>query len=86
MFSNKLPLYIVELNTPLFSKQLSMMLGADYDEEWIKAEGLLKERYINQVKLAYAYSKQKLTVQTEASFYNVEDGENFSELGASKGS
>ena len=184
VFSNKLPLYIVELNTPIFSKQLSMMLGVEgdflmtkqkntdrswdvfnndiylqftyslpkwkltagnrvmfyhyklmdaettqkhsdtrnntnacvifvpdnrnqiqlgyyrkyynpsylvlfmdantlYDEEWMKAEGLLKERYINQVKLAYTYSKQKLTVQTEASFYNVEDGENFSELGAS---
>ena len=47
------------------------------------AEGLLEEWTINQVKLAYAYSKQKLTVQTEASYYNVEDGENFAELGAS---
>jgi len=35
------------------------------------------------VKLAYAYSKQKLTVQTEASYYAVEDGENITELGAS---
>ena len=184
VLSNKLPLYIVELNTPLFSKRLSMMLGAegDYlmtkqkgtdrswdvfnndiylqftysltkwrltagnrvmfyhynlmegginqkhsdtrnntnacviympdncnqiqlgyyrkyynpsylvlftkantliDEEWARAKGLLKEWDINQVKLAYAYSKQKLTVQTEASYYNVEDGENFAELGAS---
>ena len=183
-FSNKLPLYIVELNTPLFSKQLSMMLGVEgdflmtkqkgtdrswnvfnndiylqftyslpkwkftvgnrvmfyhynlmeggisqkhsdtrnntnacvvfvpdnrnqiqlgyyrkyynpsylvlfmdantlFDEEWMKAEGLLEEWDINQVKLAYAYSKQKLTVQTEASYYNVEGGENFAELGAS---
>ena len=30
-FSNKLPLYIVELNTPLFSERLSMMLGAEGD-------------------------------------------------------
>ena len=184
IFSNKLPLYNVELNTPLFSERLSMMLGVegDYlmtkeketemswnvfnndiylqltyvlpkwkftvgnrvmfynykvmdsdvtqkhsdtrnntnacivyvpdnrnqiqlgyyrkyynpsylllfmdaktllDEEWMRAKGLLDEWDINQVKLAYAYSKQKLTVQTVASFYNVEDGENFTELGAS---
>ena len=31
----------------------------------------------------YAYSRQKLTVQTDASYYAVEDGENFTELGAS---
>ena len=184
VFSNKLPLYIVELNTPLFSKQLSMMLGVEgdflmtkqkgtemswdifnndvylqfiyslpkwkmtvgnrvmfyhynlmegeisqkhsdtrnntnacvifvpdnrnqiqlgyyrkyynpsylllftnantlIDEVWARSKGLLEERDINQVKLAYAYSKQKLTVQTEASYYAIEDGENFAELGAS---
>ena len=33
------------------------------------SKGLLEEWDINQVKLAYAYSKQKLTVQTEASYY-----------------
>ena len=53
------------------------------DEEWVRTKGLLQEWTINQAKLAYAYSKQKLTVQTEASYYNVEDGENFAELGAS---
>ena len=53
------------------------------DEEWARAEGLLEEWTINQVKLAYAYSKQKLTVQTEVSYYAVEDGENFAELGVS---
>lgn len=53
------------------------------DEEWARAKGLLQEWTINQVKLAYAYSKQQLTVQTEASYYAVEDGENFAELGAS---
>jgi len=184
VFSNKMPLYIVELNTPLFSKQLSMMLGVEgdflmtkqkgtemswdifnndvylqftyslpkwkmtvgnrvmfyhynlmegeisqkhsdtrnntnacvifvpdnrnqiqlgyyrkyynpsylllftnantlIDEVWARSKGLLEERDINQVKLAYAYSKQKLTVQTEASYYAIEDGENFAELGAS---
>ena len=184
VLSNKLPLYIVELNTPLFSKRLSMMLGVEgdflmtkqkdterswdvfnndiylqftyslpkwkmtvgnrvmfynyklrddgisqkhsntrdnanacviyvpddrnqiqlgyyrkyynpsylvlfmdaktlIDEEWARTKGLLQEWTINQVKLAYAYSKQKLTVQTEASYYNVVDGDNFAELGAS---
>ena len=183
-FSNKLPLYIVELNTPLLTQRLSMMLGAEgdflmtrqsdtdkswnvfnndiylqftyslpkwkftlgnrvmfynyklkdagitqkyadtrdnanacviyvpdsrnqiqlgyyrkyynpayqslfmnantlSDEEWAITKGKLVERTINQMKLAYAYSKQKLTVQTEASYYAVEDGENFTELGAS---
>ena len=182
--SNKLPLYIVELNTPLLTKRLSMMLGAEgdflmtrqkdtdrrwdvfnndiylqftyalpqwkltvgnrvmfynyklmdagigqkhsdtrdnanacvvyvpndrnqiqlgyyrkyynpsyqslfmnaitlSDEEWAITKGPLVERTINQMKLAYAYSKQRLTVQTEASYYAVEDGENFTELGAS---
>jgi len=184
VLSNKLPLYIVELNTPLFSDRLSMMLGVEgdflmtkqkdtdrswdvfnndvylqftyalpqwkftvgnrvmfynyklmdagvsqkhsdtrdnanacviyvpdnhnqiqlgyyrkyynpsylalfmnantlIDEEWATAKGLLQEWTINQVKLGYAYSKQKLTVQTEASYYAVEDGENFTTLGAS---
>jgi len=182
--SNKLPLYIIELNTPLLTKRLSMMLGAEgdflmtkqkntdtswnvfnndiylqftyslpkwrftvgnrvmfynyklangaisqkhsdtrnnanacmiyvpgnrnqiqlgyyrkyfnpsqtalfmnantlSDEEWAITKGLLVERTINQMKFAYTYSKQKLTVQTEASHYIIEDGENFSELGAS---
>jgi len=182
--SNKLPLYIVELNTPLLTKRLSMMLGAEgdflmtrqkdtdrswdvfnndiylqftyalpqwkltvgnrvmfynyklmdsgtsqkhsdtrdnanacviylpdrrnqiqlgyyrkyfnpsyqplfmnantlSDEEWAITKGQLVEQTINQMKLAYAYSKQKLTVQTEASYYAVEDGENFTELGVS---
>ena len=184
VYSNKLPLYIVELNTPLFSNRLSMMLGAEgdflmtrqkdtdrswdvfnndiylqftyslpkwkltvgnrvmfynyklkdsgisqkhadirdnanacvvyvpdnrnqiqlgyyrkyynpsyvvlfadgntlSDEEWAITKGQLDERTINQMKLAYTYSKQKLTVQTEASYYVVEEGENFTELGAS---
>ena len=182
--SNKLPLYIVELNTPLLTKRLSMMLGAEgdflmtrqkntdrswdvfnndiylqftyalpkwkltvgnrvifynyklaeagttqkhtdtrdnanacviyapddqnqiqlgyyrkyynpsylvlfmdaktlIDEEWAAAEGLLEEWTINQAKLAYTYSKQKLTVQTEASYYAIEESENFTTLGVS---
>ena len=164
-YSKKLPLYIVELNTPLFSKRLSMMLGVEgdflmtsqknvdwslntfnndiylqftytlpkwrftvgnrvmfynykmtdsgiiqkhadtrdnanaciifvpdnrnqiqlgyYRKFYEPSDGLQEEQTINQMKLAYAYSKQKLTVQTEASYYIVEDDENFTKLGVS---
>ena len=53
------------------------------DEEWAITKGKLVERNVNQMKLAYAYSKQKLTVQTEASYYFIENDENFAEIGAS---
>jgi hypothetical protein len=53
------------------------------DEQWAIARGLLEEWTIHQAKLAYAYSRQKLTVQTEASYYFIEDGENIAEMGAS---
>ena len=53
------------------------------DEEWARTKGLLEEWTIHQMKLSYAYTKQKLTVQTEASYYIVEEGENFTQLGAS---
>ena len=64
---------------------LFMDANTVFDDVWARAgaEGLLNEWTINQVKLAYAYSRQKLTVQTEASYYIVEGGENFTELGAS---
>ena len=184
IYSNKLPLYIVELNTPLFSKRLSMMLGFEgdflmtkqkntdrswdvfnndiylqftyslpkwkltagnrvmfynynltnagisqkysdtrnntnacvifvpdsrnqvqlgyyrkyynpsylvlfmnvrtlFNSHWMRDNRLQQEQSINQIKLSYAYSKQKFTVQTEASYYALEDEENFTELGAS---
>lgn len=51
--------------------------------EWENPMGLLHERDINQIKVAYAYSRQRLTVQPEASFYIVEGEENFGEIGAS---
>lgn len=53
------------------------------DEGWAITKGRLNERDINQFKLAYAYSKQKVTMQTDASYYAVEDDDNFTELGAS---
>ena len=52
-------------------------------EERVKAQGLLDERDINQLKVAYAYSRQRLTLQPEASFYIVEGEENFGEIGVS---
>ena len=51
--------------------------------EWANPNGLLHERDINQIKLAYAYSRQKLTIQPEASYYIVEGEDNFGEVGAS---
>jgi len=57
--------------------------AASFVEEWERTKGLLEERVINQMKLAYAYRRQKLTVQTEASYYTVEGDEDFTELGAS---
>ena len=51
--------------------------------EWENPKGLLHERDINQFKLAYTYSQQKLTLQPEASFYIVEGEENFGEIGVS---
>jgi hypothetical protein len=64
---------------------LSLFMSANTlsDEVWAITRGQLVERTINQMKLAYAYSKRKLTVQTEASYFTVEDGDNFTELGAS---
>lgn len=182
--SNKLPMYVLELNTPLFTKSLSMMLGTEGDylisrqkdrdwgwhifnhdiylqftytlprwrftagnrimfygyklsnndesrrysdtrnntnacaifvpnnrnqwllgyyrkyynpayealflntitlsyDDWLLIEDELDEWDINQVKLAYTYSKPKLTIQAEASHYIVEDDDNFTELNSS---
>ena len=53
------------------------------DQQWAITKGQLDERTIHQAKLSYAYSRQKLTVQTEASYYMIENGENFMEMNAS---
>ena len=165
--SHKLPLYIVELNTPLLTRRLTMMLGVEGDflmtrqkdtdrswnafnndiylqcsyslPKWQLTAGsrvmfynyklfdqqkhsdirdnanacvifvpdnrnqmqlgyyrkfynpahealfmnAFKEQTINQIKLSYAYSRQKLTVQTEASYYVIADDDDVTELGAS---
>ena len=49
----------------------------------IQADTLLRERDINQLKVAYAYSRQRLTIQPEASYYFVEGDENYGEIAAS---
>ena len=49
----------------------------------IQADTLLRERDINQFKVAYAFSRQKLTIQPEASYYIVEGDENYGEIAAS---
>jgi len=51
--------------------------------EWDNPKGLMNERDINQIKLAYTYTTRHVTVQPEASFYIVEGEENFGEIGAS---
>jgi hypothetical protein len=63
----------------------SLFMDADAlsDEVWAITKGQLVERTINQMKLAYAYSTQKLTVHAEASHYVVEEDENFTQLDAS---
>ncbi len=54
-----------------------------FDEEWAQAKRLLDERDIHQFKLAYAYSSQKLTVQSEAGYFIIEEGGNHAEIGVS---
>lgn len=53
------------------------------DEEWAITKGLLDEQSIHQLKLAYAYSQQKLTVKAETSHYVIDDSSNLTELAAS---
>ena len=53
------------------------------DTIWATIKEKLDEQVIHQIKLSYAYSKQKLTVQTEAGYYFIERESNFAELTAS---
>ena len=64
---------------------LALFMNANtlIDEEWARVKGQLEEWIIHQMKLAYAYSKQQLTVQTEVSYHAVDGAENFGELGVS---
>lgn len=74
--------YYRKFYNPAFSA-LFMDAPSLSDEEWAITRGQLAERTIDQVKLSYAFSRRKLTVQAEASYYAVRDQENFAQLGAS---
>jgi len=65
------------------NQSLFIQTDALDDAVWATTKGLLQETVINQLKLSYAYSRQMLTVQTEAGYYFVEGEENFAELNAS---
>ena len=60
-----------------------MTARAQSDEDWVITKGYLREWTINQAKLAYAYSRKKLTVQAVASYCDLEEEENFVELNMS---
>jgi len=75
--------YYRKFYNPTYEALFQQAITPLSDEEWAITKGQLVERTINQMKLAYAYSRQKLTVQAEASYYVIEDGENFTALGAS---
>jgi len=53
------------------------------DAIWATTKEQLEEQVINQLKLSYSYSRQKLTVQAEAGYYFIENDENFAKLDAS---
>ncbi|MBO4361946.1 MAG: hypothetical protein J5823_04085 [Paludibacteraceae bacterium] len=57
--------------------------GTLTDEQWAMTKGLLEERDINQIKLSYAYTRQRLTVQTDASYYFIDGDDDYTALGAS---
>ncbi len=53
------------------------------EDQWPVIRQQLDQRDINQVKLAYAYSKPGFTVQTDASYYMVQGDDNFTRVYAS---
>ena len=72
--SNKLPLYIVELNTPLLTKRLSMMLGAEGDFLMTKQKNTDRswDVFNNDIYLQFTYAlpQWKLTTGNRVMFYN----------------
>ena len=63
----------------------ALLMASDPLDEvmWAITKGQLHETVINQIQLSYAYSRQKLTVQTEADYYLIEGEDNFADLNAS---
>ena len=74
VLSNKLPLYIVELNTPLLTNRLSMMLGAEGDFLMTKQKNTDRswDVFNNDIYLQFTYSlpKWRFTVGNRVMFYN----------------
>ena len=74
LFSNKLPLYTVELNTPLVTKRLSMMLG--FEGDFLMTRQKHTDRswdvFNNDIYLQFTYSlpKWKFTIGNRVMFYN----------------
>ena len=72
--SNKLPLYIVELNTPLLTKRLSVMLGAEGDFLMTRQKDTDRrwDVFNNDIYLQFTYSlpQWKFTVGNRVMFYN----------------
>ena len=73
-YSKKLPLYIVELNTPLFSKRLSMMLGVEGDFLMTRQKNAdwSSNTFNNDVYLQFTYTlpKWRFTVGNRVMFYH----------------
>ena len=74
ILSNKLPLFLVELNTPLFTKQLSMMLGVEGDYLMTKQKDTDGSWNVFNhdiyLQFTYALPKWKLTVGNRVLFYD----------------
>lgn len=74
--------YYRKFNNPIYLV-IFMEQNTVVNEQWAEVKGLLDERDINQFQLSYAYSRQKLTVQAEASYNIVEKEDNYAEIAAS---
>ena len=72
--SNKLPLFIVELNTPLLTKRLSMMLGVEGDFLMTRQKGTDRswDVFNNDIYLQFTYAlpQWKMTIGNRVMFYD----------------
>jgi hypothetical protein len=72
--SNKLPLFLAELNTPLFTKRLSMMLGVEGDFQMTRQKGTDRSwdvfNYDAYLQFTYALPQWKLTVGNRVISYH----------------
>ena len=74
IFSNKLPLYIIELNTPLLTKRLSMMVGVEGDFLMTRQKDTDRswDVFNHDIYLQFTYSlpQWRFTVGNRVMFYN----------------